>query len=147
MKALIGLITLFIIFPHSEKDATLSIHKLRGTWKIESENSYETWEKVSEKELKGSSYKMKDGKKITAEFLSVKIEEGKTVYTATVIGQNNDLPVDFVLNAKITNKLSFENPTHDFPKKIQYTIVDDKTLFVEVLGENDKGFSYKMVKQ
>lgn len=64
-----------------------------------------------------------------------------------MLNQNNAQPIAFVLNNEVKNKISFENLTHDLPKKIQYTKLDETTLFVEVLGENDKGFSYKMMKQ
>ena len=114
---------------------------------MENKENYETWKIKNENELEGSSYKMKADKKIVSEFLSIKKIEGKVIYTAQVVNQNDGKPIEFVLNKEVKNKISFENLTHDFPKKIQYTKLDETTLFVEVLGENDQGFSYKMMKQ
>jgi len=51
-------------------------------------------------------------------------------------------PPDFTCN-----KLSFENEKHDFPNKIQYTQINENEIFVEVLGKNNEGFSYKMILQ
>jgi hypothetical protein len=73
--------------------------------------------------------------------------DGKIVYTAIVQGQNNGQPVDFTLNPDVTGKYSFENPEHDFPKKIQYTPMGNATVLVEVSGEGGRGFSYMMAKQ
>ncbi|MFT5166336.1 MAG: hypothetical protein ACI8P3_001567 [Saprospiraceae bacterium] len=41
---------------------------------------------------------------------------------------------------------SFENPAHDFPEKIIYQFLSTTQFFVQVLGEKDKGFSFKMDK-
>jgi hypothetical protein len=147
MKTIIGLLTLFTIFSFAPKEDIPQFDFLKGTWKMETKENYETWEVVNDQELKGSSFKIRNGQKITTENLTLKISGDKTIYTATVLNQNGGKPIDFVLNTTVKNKFSFENLTHDFPKKIQYTIIDDKTLLVEVLGDNDKGFSYKMVKQ
>jgi len=146
MRTIISLLTLFTIFSFTQKE-THALHFLQGTWKMETKENYETWEVVNNHELKGSSYAIRGGKKMTSEFLSITISPDKTVYTAVVPNQNEGKPVDFVLNTTVQNKFSFENLHHDFPKKIQYTKIDDKTLLVEVLGDNDQGFSYKMTKQ
>ena len=147
MKTIIGFITLLTLFSFTQKCDLNEFRLLEGTWKMENKENYETWKIKNENELEGSSYKMKADKKIVSEFLSIKKTEGKVIYTAQVVNQNDGKPIEFVLNKEVKNKISFENLTHDFPKKIQYTKLDETTLFVEVLGENDKGFSYKMMKQ
>jgi len=147
MKAVIGLITLITLFSFTKKENLNKLNFLEGTWKIESKENYETWKVINKTELEGSSYKIRADKKTITEYLTIKEVEGKIIYTAKVLDQNNAQPIGFVLNNEVKNKISFENLTHDFPKKIQYTKLDENTLFVEVLGENDKGFSYTMMKQ
>lgn len=147
MKTIIGFITLVTLFSFTKKDSRHDLNFLVGTWKMENKENYETWKAINETELEGSSYKIRAEKKTMTEHLSIKEVEGKVIYTAKVLNQNNAQPIDFVLNKEVKNKISFENLNHDFPKKIQYTKLDDTTLFVEVLGENEKGFSYKMMKQ
>lgn len=120
---------------------------LQGKWKVENKETYETWKLNTDNTLTGSSYKVKDGKEVVSENLSIITSGDKIVYTATVLNQNSGKPVEFTLNKEISTKASFENLNHDFPKKIQYTKLDDKTLFVEVLGKGDRGFSFKMMKQ
>lgn len=119
---------------------------LIGTWKMEGENTYEQWSKGSDV-LVGESFKIKDGVKDVLETLRIEKIDNAIVYLATVMNQNNGKGVVFTLNPEIKNKLSFENTTHDFPKKIRYTKLTDSEIFVEVLGDNNEGFSYKMQKQ
>lgn len=113
---------------------------------MENKENYENWKAVNDSLLEGSAYKMKAGQKVTTEYFSIKARTGKIIYQAIVPDQNNGKAVDFELNENLKNKYSFENLSHDFPKKIQYTRLNDTTIFVEVLGANDKGFSYKMMK-
>ncbi len=65
----------------------------------------------------------------------------------TVFNQNDGKGIPFTLKSLEKNLFSFENPQHDFPKKIQYKILNSNELYVSVLGEKDKGFSYKLMKQ
>lgn len=147
MKIIIDFITLITLFSFNNNESLKDLTFLEGTWKMENKENYETWKVINDSEFEGSSYKIRAEKKTITEYLSIKEVEGKIIYTAKVLNQNNAQPIAFVLNNEVKNKISFENLTHDFPKKIQYTKLDATTLFVEVLGENDKGFSYKMMKQ
>ncbi|GAB3335471.1 hypothetical protein GCM10027429_17780 [Marivirga atlantica] len=119
---------------------------LVGTWKMGGKEMYEQWENT-EGILKGHSYKMVEGEKLTTETLTIKIQEGRIVYEALVPNQNNGQSIHFILNAEVKDQLSFENSNHDFPKKIQYKKIDDNKLLVNVLGKNDQGFSYYLYKQ
>lgn len=150
MKTLITLGILGIIVAFSSfiaQDQLNSLGFLSGTWKMENKENYENWKGVNDSLLEGSAYKMKAGKKVTTEYFSIKALSGKIIYQARVPNQNNGKAVDFELNENLRDKYSFENLSHDFPKKIQYTKLNDTTIFVEVLGANDKGFSYKMMKR
>ena len=147
MKTIIGCITLVTLFSFTKKDSLHDLNFLEGSWKMENKENYETWKVMSKTALEGSSYEIRAAKKTITEYLSIKEVEGNIIYTAKVLDQNNAQPIVFVLNNEVNNKISFENLHHDFPKKIQYTKLDETTIFVEVLGENDQGFSYKMMKQ
>ena len=71
----------------------------------------------------------------------------QVVYEATVPNQNQGKTVPFTLNPNISDTLSFENPAHDFPTRIQYIPKSDDEVFVRVLGSDGKGFSYVMVRK
>lgn len=146
MKTLSTLSILIAFSSFIAQDKLNGLGFLYGTWKMENKENYENWKAVNDSLLEGSAYKMKAGQKVTTEYFSIKARTGKIIYQAIVPDQNNGKAVDFELNENLKNKYSFENLSHDFPKKIQYTRLNDTTIFVEVLGANDKGFSYKMMK-
>lgn len=120
---------------------------LIGTWKMENKDTYESWKQVHAMEFKGESYKNVKGKKRIMETLSIKIMDGSIVYEANVPGQNNGKTIVFPLNTDHTELISFENLNHDFPKKIQYKNQGDEKILVNVLGNDDKGFSYYLTKE
>jgi hypothetical protein len=147
MKTLITLGILLTFSSFVGKDRLKGLGFLAGTWKTENKENYESWKVINDSLLEGNGYKMKRGQKVVTEYFSIKAQSGKIVYQATVPDQNNGKTIDFELNKSLKNKYSFENLSHDFPKKVQYTKLNDTTIFVEVLGEHDKGFSYKMMKR
>lgn len=119
---------------------------LLGTWKVEGKDSFESWSKVNDK-LLGESYQLKEGEKIVSETIELYNKDGKLHYVATVKNQNEGQPVVFELNPDEAGMYSFENVSHDFPKKIQYQELDSEKLFVSVLGKKNKGFSFYLSKQ
>ena len=88
---------------------------LPGTWKVENKEIYEHWDKINENNIKGFSYKMKDGKMVVTEYLEIKRNDKNVIYTATVLKQNQGIGIDFKLT-QFDSLYSFENPSHDFPK-------------------------------
>lgn len=149
MKSLflkIIILNLFILSFYSCAQSIEKVDFLTGTWKIEGRDTYENWQK-NNNTLIGKSYRIKDNKEYVSETLSITTANNIVTYTATVLNQNDGKGIDFILNPEVNKKLSFENLNHDFPKKIQYTKLSNTEVFVEVLGEGDKGFSYKMFKQ
>lgn len=119
---------------------------LLGTWKIENKEVYEHWDKLNENTLKGFSYNFKDGQMLISEYLDIRKVGKKVLYSATVLKQNSGKPVDFTLT-KVDSTYIFENPNHDFPKKIVYKQLTDNEVYVQVSDGKQKGFSYKMHKQ
>ncbi|WP_317044271.1 DUF6265 family protein [Labilibaculum antarcticum] len=123
------------------------LYFLEGTWKVEGKEKFEVWERVGSSELTGFAYKLVDGQKNITETLRIKIEGGSIVYQATVPDQNEGVSVSFVLNESDNSCFSFENKKHDFPKKNQYKKVTKTKLEIQVLGDQDKGFSFVQKKE
>lgn len=119
---------------------------LKGTWKIEDKENYEHWDKLNDQTLKGFAYSYVDGKLLVSEYLEIAQSKNEITYTATVVNQNQGKGVSFKL-FKQGDAWSFENPTHDFPKKIIYTKLSDNELSVSVSDGKQKGFSYRLIKQ
>ncbi|RFS17875.1 DUF6265 family protein [Emticicia sp. C21] len=147
MKTLICLLTLVLIFTNVADDNLTQVQFLEGTWKTENKETYEVWKKNDDGTLNGNSYKIKAGEKVVSEYLSIKMINGNLTYQARVPHQNNGQTIPFVLNRAVEDQLSFENLSHDFPKKIQYKPIDAQSILISVLGDGDKGFKYKIVKQ
>lgn len=144
MKYLLALLTLFLTnMAFAQSDFP---NFLQGTWKIENKEIYEHWDKLNENTLKGISYKLQDGKMAISEYLSIARKEDKTIYTATVLNQNQGKGIDFELT-KSDSAITFENPAHDFPKKIVYQKLSETEILVQVSDGKQKGFAYKMQKQ
>ncbi len=111
---------------------------------MENQESYEYWSKLGDSTFKGISYQKKEGGIRISEYLDILSMDGKIVYIATVINQNQGQGVPFALTSS-DKALVFENPTHDFPKKIIYNPVDQNEIEVTVT-DGKKTFSYKLFR-
>lgn len=120
---------------------------LPGTWIIEGKETFEHWATSGQAALQGKSYKIYDGKEKVLETLEIREENGVLEYLATVPTQNEGRTIPFKLNKDRDDLFSFENQEHDFPKKIQYEFLSADTLMVRVLGEEEQGFSYRLIRQ
>lgn len=119
---------------------------LEGTWKMASREVYEQWEMLDDGSLKGTSYRLNNGEKAVTEYLEIRRKGKAIIYTATVFNQNEGKGIDFILQRPDSLTWSFENPEHDFPKKIVYRKRSDTEIYVEVSDGREKGFAYVMDK-
>lgn len=119
---------------------------LEGTWKMENKDLYEHWDKLNNQSLKGFSYSLSNGQMGVMEYLDITQNDNQIIYTASVINQNQGRGIGFKMT-RADSVFVFENPGHDFPKKIVYQTLNETELFVEVSDGDKKGFSYKMKKQ
>lgn len=116
---------------------------LQGTWKKENREVYEHWDKLNDQSMKGFSYEMSEGQMRITEYLDLTQSGNEINYTATVINQNEGRGISFQRTQSGTAWV-FENPEHDFPRKILYTQLSETSMRVEVSGSGEKGFSYIM---
>ena len=110
----------------------------------------ETWTKQNDSTFTGDSYFITP--KDTVHFESIKLTQKaeELTYSATVVGQNDDEPVDFKLTSDAENTFTFENPTHDYPQKISYKKVSSDRLIVTISGKQQgkqTQESYPMAKK
>lgn len=129
----------------SDKTLDQITNLFAGTWKTEGKENYEKWEKT-DSAFKGKGYNIKNNQEKITEYFEIKNINGKIYYMATVPNQNNGATVKFVLTKWDNDEFVFENPEHDFPKKIIYKKLSDREMFVQVLGQGNKGFSFKTAK-
>ena len=137
----------------NEKDKIKAAHWLLGNWENKSAdgNLSETWKKVNDSTFQAQSYFIKEKDTLHFESITFNKKEKNLTYTATVKGQNNDKPVTFKLTNSTEKQLVFENPKHDYPKKISYTQITEDSLVAEISGilegkPSSEKFSMKKIK-
>ncbi|WP_396195172.1 DUF6265 family protein [Flavobacterium sp.] len=152
---LIGILALVSCQNKSEKqfDQLEKMNWLLGQWENTTPEGYltETWSKTNDSTFTSQTYFIIN-KKDTVHNESIVLTQvnDDLIYRATVKGQNNDDAVDFKLTSEAENSFIFENPKHDYPQKIVYKKVNDKSLVATISG-NQQGKatteSYPMQKK
>ena len=119
-----------------------SVHWLLGDWIADDgENvTRESWTEVSPRTFEGfgeSRSRISNALK-TSESLRLVEMSGDIYYVAKV--PHNDRPIAFKLTHYSDNSIIFENPTHDFPKKLEYEYDGESRLVVTVSDGKNKAF-------
>lgn len=103
--------------------------------------SYEEWVKISDDQYEGSSRTEKDGKVTFSEKLKIESTPEGIFYVADV--KHNTAPVRFKLTEVNDTLAVFENPEHDFPKKITYSL-EEGNLHAWIEGPRKDGSTKKI---
>lgn len=124
-----ALFQLSVVAQFSEKDFA-KLTKLEGNWLIQKNNSaiLESWTKVSATEYTGKNFVIRNGDSTLNENLTVTFDGNSIKYIVMLMGQNNGKTVTFTLTKIENETYYFENPEHDFPKRIVYAFVGDKKI-------------------
>jgi Domain of unknown function (DUF6265) len=91
----------------------------------------ERWTPAAGGAMLAVSRTIKDDRLAAFEFLRIVERDGGLVYIAQPEGRP---PTEFVLTVMTADSVTFENPTHDFPKMIRYTRRADGSLEARVSG-------------
>ncbi len=81
-------------------------------------SGYEYWQRKAEREWHGRGISMKGADTTFVEILKIVVEKNKLYYVADVPGNNK--PVYFEITSVTEGAFICENPSHDFPKRIEY---------------------------
>lgn len=140
---------------YQDKKTFRELYALEGTWVMKTEKGFigETWKKVNDDWLQSKGFFAKGADTISNESVALRVRSNGIYYTSTVNNQNDAKPVDFKLtSADIKTKtFVFENPQHDFPKRIIYEIVSNDSLHAYIDGgeggyEEREDFYYHKAK-
>lgn len=103
---------------------------LEGTWKMKTKKGIltEIWKRKSSKALEGISYRINGTDSLLLERLELRYNRSGIYYVPTTENQNNQQPVVFTLRSSINEVFIFENPEHDFPKRIVYHLVNPDSI-------------------
>jgi hypothetical protein len=132
-------ILIFCCWTLHQKTEIKKVEWLIGTWenKTQKGSIYETWTKVSEVELSGKSYILKEKDTVVFETIRLLQEQDVLFYIPKVKNQNGGLPVRFSMKAGSDKELIFENQQHDFPNTVSYTKINANSLVAEISGTKD----------
>lgn len=146
-------IIIFCSWTLQQKNKIKNAEWLIGTWENKTQRGsiFETWTKISEVELSGKSYILKEKDTIVFETILLLQEQDSLFYIPKVKNQNGDLPVRFNAKTISDTELVFENQQHDFPQIISYTKINADSLIAEISGtkngkERKQTFPMKRVK-
>lgn len=117
-----------------------------GTWQRTNvqpgTTAYEAWRKESEQVYTGLGWSMKGSDTSFVEKLRIEIKEGKPYYVADV--RENAEPVYFLMSELSSTGFKSENPEHDFPKVITYSLEGSQmTAVISDGGDKKMGFVFK----
>lgn len=106
------------------------LYALEGTWKMITKRGAicEEWKKVDEHYLQNRGYMVKGDDTIISERVALTNTKEGIFYTSTVEDQNNKQLIAFKMTKGEGNIFVFENPEHDFPKRIVYRFVASDSL-------------------
>ncbi len=107
---------------------------LAGCWEAGTENriTEEQWMSPRGGLMVGMARSVRDGLARGHEFVMIRAGEDGAVFSAHPSGQR---PADFEVTVMTNAKLRFENPTHDFPKKIEYHRIGGNRIVAKVFAE------------
>lgn len=107
---------------------------LEGTWMMQTDKVTiaEQWQQQNKNNYAGKSWTIKGKDSNLTETLLLTYDNGVIKYTSTVAGENNGKAISFVLTSAENNTYVFENPQHDFPKRIIYTFISNKELTASI---------------
>jgi hypothetical protein len=120
----------------TEKDQIKSAKWLLGKWDAKTADGdlSESWKQLNDSTFQGESTFIKNKDTLHLESILLQQKGEDLFYNATVKGQNEDKAVAFKLTTKTEKQLVFENPKHDYPQKITYTLVTKDSLVASISG-------------
>ena len=129
-------------------DSLSSLRWILGDWIADGSKKtfHESWKELGPKTFEGTGIERSkaDGMVQGGEDLRL-VEMGGAVFYVSKV-THNELPVAFRLAACEAEKFVFENPAHDFPRRLEYLRQSDDRLNVRVSDGAEKGFTLEFAR-
>ena len=116
-----------------------------GTWQRENTRQFEIWEK-NQHHYSGKMIAVENKDTLLLEQIKLVKTDEDIFYEVIVPNQNDAQSVRFKLTKHEKDVFQFENPEHDFPKKIIYTFQGQNQLSAVISG-GDKSVEFNFKKQ
>lgn len=138
MKKILLLLSINILLMFFKTDAQEKVNFdwLLGYWKVNTSKGsiIENWKKQNDSLYIGFSGFVKNKDTIPEEKVELKKINSDWFYIPTTLNQNNGNPVSFKIIFHKNKEFICENPTHDFPQRINYRRFN-KNLFASIEGK------------
>lgn len=122
-----------------------SVRWMLGDWSAEwsGRTVTESWTEVSPGTFEGAGVRHARGARDPEFKESLRLVEmsGEVFYLAKV--EHNDLPIAFKLTGCTLGLAVFENPGHDFPRRLEYRLETDGSMVVAVGDGRERGFEIR----
>jgi Domain of unknown function (DUF6265) len=131
LPAVTTIICLCSFYPPADTRKVIKrLYGLEGVWKMNGSRAVlcEEWKKMGKNYLQNKGYLVKGSDTTVTERVALTRTKEGIFYTSTVEEQNNKKPIAFKMTSASDNTFVFENPGHDFPKRIVYQIVSADSL-------------------
>lgn len=117
------------------------LEKLNGRWVMQTDKVTirEQWQQKNKNEYLGKSWTSKRKDSTLNETLILSYENGVIKYTSIVVGENDGKAISFVLTKTENDMYVFENPQHDFPKRIIYHFKSNSELTATIDDGKENG--------
>jgi hypothetical protein len=112
------------------------LDKLVGTWRTEKKGGvlYESWQKKSDDQFDGKSFKITNADTIVLERVRLAKEGARIVYAVRVDGENDGKETLFYLRSITNSDYIFEDKEHDFPQRVVYNMRPGNALHAYIEG-------------
>jgi Domain of unknown function (DUF6265) len=116
------------------------LYTLEGTWKMLTKRGAvcEEWKKINDHHLQNRGYMLIGKDTLVSERVALTNTEAGIFYTSTVENQNDKQPIAFKMTSAEGNTFIFENPAHDYPKRIVYKLVTADSLHAYIDDGTDE---------
>ena len=117
-------------------ELSFPLERLVGKWQDKNRDNafYEEWTQTGESSLTGKGYVMSSADTVFIERLEIKPIENDLYYIVGLSSNQRDEMVQFKMTEATAQRIVFENPKHDFPKKITYELTTDSGMQVHLNG-------------
>jgi Domain of unknown function (DUF6265) len=150
---LIVISLLLLLSFQNGQDAFDRLMGLQGVWERYNGKNilYESWKKGADGQLYGKSYTLSAQDTIPVETMTLRHKGKQIIFSAIDMKENQAVPTDFSLTKTDRQSFFFENPSHDYPKRIVYDLVSKDSLHAWIDGgPNEKDsrvdFYFRRVK-
>lgn len=151
MKLASRLLVLFIliVLANSRADADAGIESLgwlSGCWAVEGAGAGtgETWTRPAGGTMLGLSRTVRDGRTTAYEYMRIEQRGNGDVYLVAL--PSGQAEAEFRLSEQADTSVTFENPEHDFPQRIRYSLEGEVLRARVEAGEGNevRGFELEM---